>query len=225
MPDGATTRNLLNTRRVRLYISSNAEDWYKYARITRGREVGNGEIRLVVGVDKVSSWGIATSACRTGQTASYVFKRDPTHLYTWDCIGGSGRVGPQKREITDLIRDNTRPENQTIFIRTINFTLSGKMWNDFPSNDIGQSDSSERPGNPDGSSGPGSHGPPSGVPGPSNTEGRGFGSPGSGSTFAALCHQIGTTQASLSNIPRVKFDPVERGVSRAPLSSWAIFYP
>ena len=102
-PDGATTWDLRHLRRFRRIISCNAQDWYKHARITRGREVRNGEIRLV---DKVSSWGIATSACNTGQTASYVFKRDPTHLYKWDCVGGSGRVGPQKREIGDLIKDN-----------------------------------------------------------------------------------------------------------------------
>jgi hypothetical protein len=106
--------------------------------ITRGRDVKNGDIRVVVGVDKVSSWGIATSACNTGQTASYVFKHDPTHAYKWDCIGGSGRVGPQKSEIHDLIEDNAVPQNQCVFVRTINFTLSGKMWNDFPSEAVQQ---------------------------------------------------------------------------------------
>ena len=127
MPNGATTQNLLNTWGVRDTISSNAMDWYTYTRTIRGRYVKNGDIRVVVGVDKVSSWGIATSACNTDQTASYVFKHDPTHTYQWDCIGGSGRVGPQNREIRDLIEeDNDVPENQCVFVRTINFTLSGK---------------------------------------------------------------------------------------------------
>lgn len=212
IPDGATTWDLLNTWKVRRIISSNAQDWYKYARITRGREVRNGEIRLVVGVDKVSSWGIATSACNTSQTAFYVFKHDPTHLYKWDCVGGSGRVGPQKRDIADLIKDNVSPENQSIFIRSVNFTFSGKIWNDFSSTDIRQFGSSSGPdshGNPDEPGNLSSYDPSSGAPGASSI------TPGSGSTFSALCRQTGTTQASLLDIPCVDFDPVERlGVSR-----------
>ena len=222
MPDGATTRDLLDTQKVRHIISSNAQGWYKYARNTRGRVVGNGEIRLVIGVDKVSSWGIATSACSTGQTASYVFKHDPTHLYRWDCIGGSGRVGPQKREIGDLVENNILPENQSIFIRTINFTLSGKMWNDIPSNGIQQSGSFERPSGPDSFGNPDASGGPGPSSGSSSTEGRGISSSGSGNTFSASSHRIGTTQASLFDFPCVLFDPVERGVSLASLSWWLL---
>ena len=128
MPDGATSQDLLNTRGFRDTILRNAEDWYEYARVTRGRSLKNGDIRVVVGIDKVSTWGIATSACSTGRTASYAFKRDPIHAYKWDCSGGSGRVGPQKG---DLIEGGAIPENQCVFVRTINFTLSEGVWNDF----------------------------------------------------------------------------------------------
>jgi len=39
------------------------EHWYKYNTTDkRGRPVENGDIRIVVGCDKVSSWGIATLA-------------------------------------------------------------------------------------------------------------------------------------------------------------------
>ena len=199
LPDGATTQNLLNTRGVRSTISSNAKNWYTYARDTRGRDVKNGDIRVVVGVDKVSSWGIATSSCTTDQTASYVFKPDPIHTYRWDCVGGSGRVGPQKIEIRDLVADNTVPRNQCVFVRTINFTLSGKMWNDFPSKAIQQQS-----------------GPRSGKSGrrgsaPSNRKGsgKGHGSLGSAGTSSA-----GSTQGYSHRMsPNVIFEPVEMGVS------------
>jgi hypothetical protein len=198
MPDGAATQDLLNTWVIRDTISSNAEDWYEYARRRRGRDVKNGDIRVIVGVDKVSSWGIATSACNTGQTASYVFKHDPNHNYKWDCIGGGGRVGPHESELLGLIEDNTVPQNQCVFLRTINFTFSGKMWKNFPSEAVEEL-------------GPGSGSfdyPDLG----SSSRGRsreGQGSTGTGSTSS----QPGSTQSSFNCTPSVNFEPVELGVS------------
>jgi len=202
MPDGATTQNLLNTWGIRGTISSNAKNWYTYTRTNRGRNVKNGDIRVVVGVDKVCSWGIATSACNTGQTASYVFKHDPTHTYQWDCIGGSGRVGPQNKEICDLIKDDGGPENQCVFIRTINFTLSGKMWNDFSSEGVQRR------------SGPG---PSSGKSDrrdsvSNNREGPRGGQGSTGITSTSL----GSQPSSMQGLHCVKFDPVELGVSAVP---------
>ena len=134
MPSGATTQDLLNTQVVYDIITSNADAWYHHARVTRGRDVKNGDIRVVVGVDNVTSWGIATSACNNDQTASYLFKHDQTQSSKWDCIGGSGRAGPHTSDIRDLIQgDNTVPRNQCVFVRTINFTVSGEMWNNFSS--------------------------------------------------------------------------------------------
>jgi len=200
MPDGATTRNLLNTWGFRDTISSNAKDWYTYTRNTCGLYVKNGDIRVVVGVDKVSSWGIATSACDSGQTASYVFKNHPTHTYHWDCIGGSGRVGPQKREIRDLIEDNGVPENQCVFVRTINFTLSRKMWNDFSSEGVQQRSSGPwlgRSGRWDSAS---------------SNRGGGHSTSGGGNTSSG--YQPGSMQGLYCDLS-VKLEPVELGVSRA----------
>jgi hypothetical protein len=144
MPKGAETQDLLNKWGLGHFISRNAREWFRYARYTRGRNVENGGIRVVVGVDKVSSWGIATSTCNTGQTASFVFKRDSTHTYRWDCIGGSGRVGPQKGEIQDLMEDDgiTTPQNQCAFVRTMNCTLSEKIWREI----LFESEANQQPG-------------------------------------------------------------------------------
>ena len=197
MPDGATTKDLRNTRRLRYAISSNAKDWYTYARDTRGRDVRNGEIRVVVGVDKVSSWGIATSTCNTGQTASFVFKPDSGQFYRWDCVGGSGRVSPQPREI---IEDNVVPQNQCVFVRTINFTLSGKMWNNPPSETVEQL-------------GPGSGNFGNRYSTSSNRGSRGgHGRSASGNQSSG--YQAASMQESLQWNQSVNFDPVEVGVSR-----------
>jgi hypothetical protein len=143
MPKGAKTEDLFNTWALDRVVSLNAREWFRYARYTRGRNVKNGGIRVVVGVDKVPSWGIATSTCNTGQTASFVFKCDSTHTYRWDCIGGSGRVGPQEGEIEDLKDDDiVTPQNQCAFVRTMNCTLSEKAWRKM----LSESDVTQQPG-------------------------------------------------------------------------------
>ena len=57
MPKGATTQNLLNsdTWLVRQIVIRNAKVWYQYATYTRGRKIKDGDIRVLVGFDKVTS--------------------------------------------------------------------------------------------------------------------------------------------------------------------------
>jgi hypothetical protein len=131
MPDGALTQDLLNELQIHQYISENIRNWYNYARNERGRNIKIGDIRVVIGVDKVKSWGIATSTCDSGQSASLTFKlENQSRSYRWDCTGGSGRVGPDEIEINDLIQNDMIPQNQCVFVRTMNFTLSGKTEDD-----------------------------------------------------------------------------------------------
>ena len=200
MPDGATSEDLENTDGICDLIANNATNWYEYVKVARGRrrKVKNGDIRVVVGVDKVSSWGIATSACNIAQTASYEFKHDPIHKY-WNCTAGSGRVGPQKSDIHDLIQDSIVPKNQCIFVRSINFTLSGEMWNNFPSEAVEEAD-------------PGSRSFGTGGLDPSN-RGRSTGGDGTGSPFSAHQPSSGcSAPRGFNYAPSVIFDPVKLGV-------------
>ena len=199
MPDGAVSEDLQNTEGICHLIASNAAEWYKYATVTRGRKVKNGDIRVVVGVDKASSWGIATSACNATQTAVYEFKHDPIHTYRWNCSAGSGRAGPHKSDIRDLIQDNKVPKNQCIFVRTMNFTLSGEMWNNFPSEAVQESD-------------PGSGGFGAGGSDSIN-RGRSRGGPADGTGGTSSGHQPSSAPGGLNFAPSVIFDPVELGVS------------
>ena len=135
MPEGALTENLLNGQVIRKCIAKNARSWFKYAR-DRGRIAENGDIRVVVGWDKVCSWGIATSTSTSGQSISLAFKANDeagtSRVYHWECIGsGSGRVGPHEDEIADLRRgDDVAPQNQCVFVRTMNFSLVGDIGDD-----------------------------------------------------------------------------------------------
>src|SRR5205807_7859625 len=114
-------------------VAKNAESWYWFVREVREREVENGDIRLVVGFDRVSSWGIAAFASDIGHQVRLEFRgRDNvSETYRWNCIGSaSGRVGPYEEDIKDLKRetDTSGLKNQRVFLRTLNFTLAGEIW-------------------------------------------------------------------------------------------------
>jgi len=108
MPDGATTEDLMNHELVQKYIAKNAQSKYTYIREERGRKVKNGDIRLVIGFDKVASWGIATFASSVEEQVRLEFKTNDSdqaasRAYSWNCVGGgSGRVGPHEEEMDGL---------------------------------------------------------------------------------------------------------------------------
>ena len=137
MPNGATSRDLRNTLSLKQYIHENAKHWYKYAISTLGRQVENGDIRIVVGCDKVLSWAIGTVANNTGGRARLEFRsidsssRDSTTFGTWNCLGAAnGRVGPHYEEMRDLrAKANAPIQNQCTFVRTMNITVSKGTWN------------------------------------------------------------------------------------------------
>ncbi|KDR67729.1 hypothetical protein GALMADRAFT_30303, partial [Galerina marginata CBS 339.88] len=60
MPVGSKSEDLLYKSAIRTYVSTYAQDWYMYANNVRGREAKNGDIRVVVGLDKTTAWGMAT---------------------------------------------------------------------------------------------------------------------------------------------------------------------
>ena len=169
MPDGATAEDLLNHKLVKKYIAKNAESWYTYIKEERGREVENGDVRLVVGFDKVASWGIATVASTIEERVRLEFRSNDSNqvasrTYTWNCVGGgSGRVGPHEEEMDDLRIPNdasateSRLKNQTVFVRTLNFNLKGEAWNDLTIHKIRSSDRSNNDSGP-----PSNQRPPSG---------------------------------------------------------------
>jgi len=204
MPDGALTEDLLNDQIIRKCIADNARTWYEYARCRRHRTVQNGEIRVVVGWDKARSWGIATSTCTSGQSASLTFKiNDETgtsRAYCWQCIGsGSGRVGPPEDEISDLRGENdATPQNQCVFVRTMNFTLAGHIWDDFSASAVQQEPVSLQDN----------------LQGPASTHHNAGGGTGNSSSGVASSqhHQSSSVHGGSHTLQSVTFDVTEPGV-------------
>ena len=118
---------------------ANVAEWYKFVNGPRGREAKNGEVRLVYGFSKATSWGMATFANHTQQNGCRL-KFGPlegdSSTYTWLEISGvtNARAGPDSDESDELRIGSDPPdfqfENQCLFVRTLNITLSNDVWVD-----------------------------------------------------------------------------------------------
>ena len=147
MPEGAVAYDLENIPAFRNYIAANVEKWYKFVNGIRGREAKNGDVRLVIGCDKTTSWGMAALANVTQHKVSQLrFKATENSSvksirppYTWDYSGmAEVRVGPDIKEVNALRSNNNSFDamppsdeefsNQCLFIRTLNATLSDEEW-------------------------------------------------------------------------------------------------
>ena len=144
MPEGAMSLDLENDAIFSNYVEANVRKWYEFVFRVRGRrDIRNGQIRLVIGCDKTTAWGIATVSGMSQQTITKLrFKplnttNSCTGLYTWESSGMvEERVGPDKREI-DALRNHDNggypeldatPCNQCLFVRTMTATLSNEEW-------------------------------------------------------------------------------------------------
>jgi hypothetical protein len=143
MPRGARSEDLRNKATFREYAAANIANWYRYANGPRGIEAKNGELRLVVGFDKTTSWGIATFANQTQQNSCRLkfgpSEGDSASTYTWSQYSGVADVkaGPDSYEIDELRSDSDHSdvqfENQCLFVRTLNATLADDVWADIHS--------------------------------------------------------------------------------------------
>jgi len=127
MPDTAIQSHLRNLDRFYQHIGTHAEGWYRYANgPSMGRRLNNGDLCLVIGCDKTTSWGIATFS-NSSTSSRLLFKRvadssgDLGRLYTWEHSGtvNPPRVGPSQRGLVP---------NQCLFIRYLVFSVSESDW-------------------------------------------------------------------------------------------------
>jgi hypothetical protein len=144
MPQGVYHEDLKNFGRFREYALIHAESWYQYANGPCGREIGNGELHLVTGCDKTTSWGLATYSHiqsersedkvsllrfnpvgneRQGRHSSYT-------TYEWDYDGlAEAKSGPEEDELVDLeINGSFPPRNQCTFIRSLTLAFGDDDW-------------------------------------------------------------------------------------------------
>ena len=143
MPRGTKSENLGDYERFMEYATANVTEWYKFVNGRRGRKAKNGDVRLVVGSDKTSCWGIATFVNQTQQNSCRLkfcpSEGDSASPYTWSEYSGATdvRAGPNSNVSRELRIDSDPPdfqiENQCLFVRTLNIMLTDDVWADIHS--------------------------------------------------------------------------------------------
>ena len=141
-PRAARSEDLRNRKRFREYAEANVAEWYKFVNGPRGREAENGDVRLVYGFDKTTSWGMATFVNHTQVTQQNGCRlkfgplEGDSSTYTWLEISGviDARAGPDANENDELRIGSDSPDfqfdNQCLFVRTLNITLTDDVWVD-----------------------------------------------------------------------------------------------
>ncbi|KAF9560906.1 hypothetical protein CPC08DRAFT_636085 [Agrocybe pediades] len=133
MPEGAISQDLENVSRFRSYAAAHLEEWYRYVNITRGREIKNGDLRLVIGCDKTTSWAIAAVPKQSHATTIELRAVDRTlwstfPAHSWHISGSvQARVGPPLI-FSPRSGTTTQAPNQCLFVRTMNLKLGDKEW-------------------------------------------------------------------------------------------------
>ncbi|KAJ2923136.1 hypothetical protein H1R20_g13958, partial [Candolleomyces eurysporus] len=130
LPEGAIHEDVRNLTKFREYAALHAPSWYRFANGVCGREIENGELHLVTGCDKTTSWGMATFSRLSSQVAV------PTSLdFRFDtdadgCICSWEQAGNAEVKSNSNAQDSegNRFRNQCTFIRSYTVTLSEEEW-------------------------------------------------------------------------------------------------
>jgi hypothetical protein len=118
MPRGASSEDLGNLARFREYAAANVANWYRFVNGPRGREAKNGDLRLVIGFDKTTSWGIATFANQSQHNSCLLkfglSEGDSGSTFTWLEYSGLAdvRAGPDSDGIDTLRTPSDPPDYQ-----------------------------------------------------------------------------------------------------------------
>ncbi|KAJ7752588.1 hypothetical protein B0H16DRAFT_1317279 [Mycena metata] len=121
LPDGASSWDLRSLHLFKHYAEKHTRNWYKFVNMTLQRGIANGDLYLVTGVTKSSSWSVAAIDQGTdGDTqlsmklkAAQVVTANASYSWSWEeTSSGSRHSGPRGRQALEQWTDN-----QTVFLR------------------------------------------------------------------------------------------------------------
>jgi hypothetical protein len=117
LPDGASRTDLRPKNIFRDYALKHAQRWYEFVNKRLHRMVGNGDLYLVTGTDKSSSWSVAalenhSEDCKISLKlkASQVGSAGTSCVWEWETVDSFADWGPRPLPAE-------RSENQTVFLR------------------------------------------------------------------------------------------------------------
>uniref|UniRef100_A0A8H7Y109 Uncharacterized protein n=1 Tax=Psilocybe cubensis TaxID=181762 RepID=A0A8H7Y109_PSICU len=135
MPCGCNSKDLRNIFRFRKYAVANAEKWYRYANEIRGRDAKNGDVRLVIGYDSTTAWGMAAFANLSEKRYSRLKFRPVGgnslgRIYGWEYSGitmAEVKSGPDFYEIEKLRNLARGPDAEEAAVQKS--VLVSDLWN------------------------------------------------------------------------------------------------
>jgi len=117
----------------RKYMGLHTESWYRFVNGPCGRMAKNGDLCLVIGCDKSSSWGITTFS-NSFEHTSLQFRRNSeqnNRAYAWEHSRETGvRVSPGQGKNDGLhpLHDSSTIGNQCLFVRVLKIKLADWVW-------------------------------------------------------------------------------------------------
>ncbi|KAJ6572288.1 hypothetical protein B0H19DRAFT_681258 [Mycena capillaripes] len=114
LPDGASSWDLRSQHIFRDYALKHARSWYKFVNGDLQRMVGNGDLYLVTGVTKSTSWRIMVGNKSTG---GKVFPEQNACITEWENAASLIKSGPFR-----CVGEEAW-QNQTVFIRGFKVAL------------------------------------------------------------------------------------------------------
>jgi hypothetical protein len=127
LPEGASRTNLHSIGKFRDYAIKHGVSWYQYVNQTLQREVRNGSLYLITGMDSATSYGVASfsdpSGCTDTVSASFLTVGDDTspmgRSYVWYTQDPIDRRTGRSKEGT---------KNQCVFIRGFKIALKESVF-------------------------------------------------------------------------------------------------
>ncbi|KAJ7133817.1 hypothetical protein C8R46DRAFT_1235406 [Mycena filopes] len=130
LPDGASRWDIRRLQRFRDYALKHAQSWYEFVNISLERMVESGDLYLVTGIDKSTSWSLAaleneSQDCKISLKlkAAQVGSAGTSCAWEWEsasCFADSGPRGQSE--------DASGAANQTVFLRGFKIAIRSSSW-------------------------------------------------------------------------------------------------
>ncbi|KAK7001676.1 ribonuclease III [Favolaschia claudopus] len=119
LPQGASRSNLRPLQIFRDYAIKHAQSWYTFVNGKLNRMIGTGELYLITGVDKSTSWSVAAlennyDGCELSLKLkpAFVASGSVSYAWEWECASSFANSGPRYSPGEEVWTDN-----QTVFLR------------------------------------------------------------------------------------------------------------
>jgi hypothetical protein len=129
LPDGASRWDLRFPQIFRNYALKHAQSWYAFVNGHLGSSVGSGDLYLVTGVTKSTSWSVAAVENHSTDgklslklKAAQVGSAGASCAWEWESASSSVDSGPRRRPGEESWRNN-----QTVFLRGFKVALRPKV--------------------------------------------------------------------------------------------------